>query len=327
MPKIYNWGIIGPGRIAHKFAQDLNLIPNARLHAVASRSLDRAEAFAKQYEATYAYGSYEELVQCPDLDVVYVASPHTGHCEHTLLCLEQGISVLCEKPFALNRHEVQKMVNAAQENKVFLMEAIWTRFLPATVKALALIEEGVIGEVLSVKADFGFKANFDPQGRLFNPQLGGGALLDIGIYPCFLASLLFGAPERIKAMANLGKTGVDEEIGILLQYPEGKMAHLHASLIATTKSEAFIYGEKGTIHLHTRWHETTSMSLLLNGERPQDFHFDLGSKGYLFEAQEVIHCLESGKTESDLLPLAFSQQLIKLLDDIRSEIGLIYPGD
>ncbi len=327
MSKIYNWGIIGPGRIAHKFAQDLTTLPNARLHAVASRSLERAEAFAKQYGATHAYGSYAELVDCPDLDVVYVASPHTGHCEHSLLCLNHGIAVLCEKPFALNRREVQKMVQTAQDKKVFLMEAIWTRFLPATLKALQLIEDGTIGEVISVKADFGFKANFDPQGRLFNPELGGGALLDIGIYPCFLATLLFGAPQQMKTLANLGQTGVDEEIGIVLQYANGKMAHLHSSLLATTKCEAFIYGEHGTIHIHTRWHEATSMSLLLNDERPQDFHFDLKGNGYGFEAEEVMRCLESGKTESDSLPLAFSQKLIKLLDDIRAEIGLVYPGD
>ncbi|GJM34770.1 MAG: oxidoreductase [Saprospiraceae bacterium] len=327
MAKTYNWGIIGPGRIAHKFAQDLALIPNARLHAVASRSLERAQAFAEQYGAKNSYDNYAEIVDCPDLDVVYVASPHTGHCEHSLLCLEKGIPVLCEKPFALNSREVQKMVHSARNHQVFLMEAIWTRFLPATIKMLEIIKDGLIGEILSVKADFGFKANFDPQSRLFNPALGGGALLDIGIYPCFLANLLLGTPTDIKAMAHLGQTGVDEETGILLYYPGNRMAHLHASLLATTKSEAFIYGEKGTIHLHTRWHEATSLSLIQDGARPQDYYFDFESNGYRFEAEEVMHCLAEGKTESELLPLDFSIQLIKLLGDIREEIGLKYPMD
>lgn len=327
MSKTYNWGVIGLGRIAHKFVQDLNLLPQANLQAVASRSGERAHEFALQYGANHHYGSYEEIVNCPDLDVVYIATPHTGHHEATLLCLEAGIPVLCEKPFAMNRREVQEMVDAARRNEVFLMEAIWTRFMPTIERALELIQAGQIGRVTSVKADFGFKGNFDPQGRLFNPALGGGALLDIGIYPVFLALLVLGKPDRMKALATLGETGVDEEIGMLFHYQSGRMAHLHATIRTNTKTEAFIYGDAGVIHIETRWHEPSTMHLWRFGERPQTFRFAYRGKGYEYEAEEVMRCLEAGKLESEKLPLSFSQDLIGLLDDLRERIGLRYPSD
>jgi predicted dehydrogenase len=326
MAKTYNWGILGPGKIAHKFAQDIARIKYARVHAVASRSEERARQFAAEYGASHHYGSYEGLLECPDLDIVYIASPHTGHHEHSLLCLQAGIPVLCEKPFALNARQVREMIAAAREHNVFLMEALWTRFLPTTLKALELIREGAIGQPLSVKADFGFKAPFDPEGRLFNPALGGGALLDIGIYPVFLALLILGKPDSIKALAHLGETGVDEECGIIFQYAGGRMAHLHATLRARTKTEAFIYGEEGTIHLHTRWHEPTSMSLVSHDGRPQHFNFDSTTHGYSYEAEEAMRCLAQGLTESPLLPHRFSLDLIELLDAVRREIGLVYPG-
>lgn len=320
----FNWGVIGPGKIAHKFVQDLKATGNARLHAVASRDEDRAKAFAAQYGASHYYGGYEQIVTCPDLHAVYIATPHTGHMENTVMCLESKMPVLCEKPFAMNAREVREMIAAARRNDTFLMEALWTRFLPTTQKALEIIESGTIGEVLSVKADFGFKAEFNPEGRLFNRALGGGSLLDIGIYPAFLSLLILGKPQSIKAMANIGSTGVDEECGALLQYEGGKMAHLHSTILARTKTEAFIYGEKGTIHMHTRWHEPTSMSLLIEGERPEDFHLEMPGKGYHYEAAEVMKCLSEGKKESDLMPLSFSLDLIELLDAIREEAGVVY---
>ncbi len=326
MTKTYNWGIIGPGKIAHKFAQDISRIKYARVHAVASRSVDRARQFAEAYGAAHYFGSNEALLECPDLDIVYVASPHTSHHEHTLQCLRAGIPVLCEKPFALNARQVREMIAAAREHNAFLMEALWTRFLPTTIKALNLIKDGAIGRPLSVKADFGFKAPFEPEGRLYNPALGGGSLLDIGIYPVFLALLILGKPSKIKALAHLGQTGVDEECGITFQYEDGRMAHLHSTLRAGTKTEAFIYGEQGTIHLHTRWHEPTSMTLISSEGRPQDFRFDWHSNGYNYEAEEAMRCLAQGLTESPLMPLSFSLELIELLDAVRREIGLVYPG-
>ncbi|MCB9287829.1 MAG: Gfo/Idh/MocA family oxidoreductase [Lewinellaceae bacterium] len=327
MARTYNWGIIGPGRIAHKFAQDLDKLPNARLHAVASRSEERAKAFALQYGAPHAYGAYEEITLCPDLDVVYIATPHPGHHDNTIMCLKAGIPVLCEKPFAMNSRQVQEMVDAAHAGDTFLMEAIWTRFTPSTTKALELIGHGMIGDVLSVKADFGFRAPFDPRGRLFDKALGGGSLLDIGIYPVFLALLVMGKPADIQALAHIGPTGVDEELGVLFKYNNGQMAHLHSSIRSYTKTEAFIYGERGTIHLHTRWHEPTTLSLILEDRRPRDYRFDYHTNGYSYEAEEVMHCLDHGLKESPLLPLSFSKGLMEVLDAIREKVGLIYVED
>ena len=327
MSKIYNWGIIGPGKIAHKFAKGLSAIKNARVHGVASRSIDRAKAFAQEYKAPHFYGSYEEITDCPDLDVVYIATPHVFHCENTLMCLSKRVPVLCEKPFAMNAQEVQKMIDSATENDTFLMEALWTRFLPTTLKALEIIEEGTIGKVLSIKADFGFNAPFNPEGRLYNPNLGGGSLLDIGIYPAFLTYLLFGKPKVIKASGILSSTNIDVECAAIFEYDGAKIAQIHSSIQTRTKTEAFIYGEKGNIHIHTRWHEPSTMSLLLHGERPKDIRLDFSGNGYNYQAVEVMKCLAKGKRQSDLWPLQASLDLITMLDDIRAQIGVHYPGE
>ena len=175
------------------------------------------------------------------------------------------------------------------------MEALWSRFLPSIQKVLSLIEKGTIGEVVSMKADFGFNAIFDPNGRLFDQRLGGGSLLDVGIYPVFLSLLLLGKPSQIQAMATIGKTNVDESCGILLKYPKNKMAILHSSIVTKTATEAFIYGEKGTIRINSRWHEPTSVTLLLDGKEPKDFFFDFNSNGYHYEAEEVMRCLRKKK--------------------------------
>lgn len=324
---MFNWGIIGIGRIAHKFAQDLRQVADARLLAVASRSAERAGAFAKEYGAAHAYGSYADILDTPDLNAVYIATPHSSHCELTLMCLRQGIPVLCEKPWAMNAEEAELMVHTARERGVFLMEAIWTRFLPSTRKVLQLIKDGAIGEITGLKADFGFRSDHDPNSRLHDPHLGGGALLDIGIYPAFLALLLLGDPMRIKAMARLSPSGVDLDTGFLLQYPSGQIAHLHATLLSRTKTEAFIYGSKATLHWHTRWHEPSQFSILREGERPENFTFDYLSNGYHYEAEAVQRCLAAGQTECPELPLDFSLRLTHLLDAVRREAGIRYPGE
>ncbi|MCB0631091.1 MAG: Gfo/Idh/MocA family oxidoreductase [Lewinella sp.] len=326
MSDSFKWGIIGAGRIAGKFASDLQTLRWAQLHAVASRSSERAKTFDEEYGAAHAFGSYEEIFYS-GVEAVYVATRHPDHAAATILCLENGIPVLCEKPFAMNAGEVQQMIDTAKRNNTFLMEAIWTRFIPTTLKALELIEAGKIGEVISVKADFGFKAKKDLSGRLYNKELGGGSLLDIGIYPAFLSLLLLGKPTKILAHAAIGETDVDEEMAAILTYDNGKMAQIHSTIRADSKTEAFIYGTEGVIHIHSRWHEPTSMSLLLPEERPQDFFFDYPCIGYAYEAEEVMTCLAAGKKESEALPLSFSLDLITLLDDIRKEIGLTYTAD
>ncbi len=323
--KIIHWGIIGPGKIADKFASDLLSVPNTKLYAIASSSSERAKFFAEKHHVEHHFDSYEEMLHLPNLDVVYVATPHTFHAEHAILCLEKGIPVLCEKPFAMNLRQVQKMIDAAQRHDVFLMEAMWTRFIPAIQKTLDLIRDGEIGEIKTIHADFGFPANFDPNSRLFNPDLGGGALLDIGIYPIYLSLLLLGYPIEIKALAAFTPTNVDATTSILLQYKNQATALLNCSISAQTRTEAFIYGDKGYIQIVGRFMEATQMILKKNDEEEQVLIFPRKTFGYNFEAQEVVECLLQNKKESDLMPLSMSVKLISLLDDIRQEIGLIYP--
>jgi len=327
MSKTFNWGIIGLGRIAHKFASDLAQTPGAKLTAVASRDMDRSVEFGRQYGASHCYGNYEDIIQCPELDAVYIATPNNLHKENTLFCLSHHIPVLCEKPFSLNITEARQMVQEAQAQQTFLMEAFWTRFLPNTQKMLQLIADNQIGAVLGVKADFGFKPPFDPAGRLFNPELGGGALLDIGVYPLFLATLVLGMPVEVTAKAYLSSTGVDEDTAIILRHTNGALSHLHTTIRMGTKSEAFIYGETGTIHIHTRFHEITSMSLLREGQRPEFFQFENQVHGYTYEAQEVMRCLALGLKESPALSLEFTLSRMELLDEIRRQIGLRYPSE
>ena len=316
--KTYHWGIIGLGKIAYKFAKDLQTLPNAKLWAVASTSQSRADDFAAEYDVPNAFGRYEDLVNCPDLDVIYIATPHTGHFPCTMLCLKNKIPVLCEKPFGINAAEVAKMIQTAKENDTFLMEALWTRFLPKTIEILRLIGEDKIGKIVEIQADFGFKAKFDPESRLFKKELGGGALLDIGIYPLFLSLLLLGESTEIQASALFGETNVDESTSMILTYKAtNQVAILHSTLRATTPTEAFIYGEKGFIKIHSRFHEPYSgITLHIYEGEEQIFLFENTCIGYAYEAVEVMQCLSENKKESSILPLSFSTKLIKLLDNV-----------
>jgi predicted dehydrogenase len=328
MKKTFNWGIIGCGRIAHKFAKDIQTIPGAAIHAVATRSLANAKNFAHAYKAVHALDSFEELLRVEGLDAVYIATPHVLHAENAIMALNAKMPVLCEKPLAMNAREVTQMIAAARANNTFLMEALWTRFMPPVNKAIELIEAGKIGELNCVKADFGFAAEFKPEGRLFNPALGGGSLLDIGIYPVFLALLLFGKPEKIDARAILGTTGVDNVCGMLLKFPGEKLAILDSTITSDTGTEAFIFGSKGHIHVHSPWHKLTSLSLHLKGsDEVQQFDFEKKAIGYIYEAEEVMRCLANGEKQSETMPHAFSLLLIETLDVIRRKAGIVYPMD
>lgn len=326
MKKKFNWGIIGLGHIAHKFAEDLRSLPDARLTAVASRDLERAEDFAKVYDVPNAYGTYKEIIGCPNLDAVYIATTHPSHFANTMMCLEHNIPVLCEKPFAMNGEEARKMIGLANFQKTFLMEALWTRFLPTMEKTLLLIEDGAIGEVRTLKADFGFSAARDPKRRIFNQGLGGGALLDVGIYPVFLSLLLFGKPSSVSAEAAIGPTNVDEDCGMILKFPGQKIALLHASIVTKTNTEAFIYGDKGMIHIHSRWHEPTSLTLHKENGDTEDFFFDYDSHGYKYEIMEVNRQLQANNIQSDKMPWEFTQLLMNVLDDIRMKASIFYPA-
>jgi len=318
------WGILAPGHIAHKFAQDLAHVEGAKLMAVASRDLGRAQAFAKEYEAPYAYGSYAELADCPELDIVYIASPHVGHHAHTLLCLNAGLGVLCEKPFGMNLGQVEEMVGRAQEKKLFLMEALWSRFMPTTLKTLELVREGAIGKVLGVRADFGFKAIQDPRKRLFNKELGGGALLDIGIYPLFWSYALLGMPAKVKASAVFSDTGVDVSTGMVLTYDSDAFAFLDCTLLARTDCEAIVYGELGCIRVHSRWHNSQALTLELTDAEPRQYDFERETHGYNYEIESVGHALRAGLTENPDWSHQDSLNLMALLDQVRNEIGLEY---
>ena len=327
MSKKINWGILGAGKIAGKFATDLATLPQANLYAVASRSEEKATDFAKKFRFQKSFSSYEAMLKDPDLEVVYIATPHVFHCEHTLLCLDYKKAVLCEKPFAINAKEVQLMLAKAKANQVFLMDALWTLCLPHILKTKAIVESGQLGKLISVKADFGFRASFNPSSRLFDRNLGGGALLDIGIYPALLALFLLGKPKKITAAALMGKTNVDEECAVFLDYENGQSANLHATLLARTPVEAYIYCEKGYIHIPTRFHEHVKGITILeyDGLKENFIPFDYQVIGYQYEAKEVMRCLTEGKLESDLVPHQFSLDLITLLDEIRAQIGLVYP--
>jgi predicted dehydrogenase len=324
--KKYKWGIIGPGRIAHKFVADLLLLPNAELHAVAGSSEAKALAFAKNYDCTNAFGDAETmLAACPELDAVYVATPHVGHYEATLACLNRKVAVLCEKPLAMNATQVAEMIACAKSNDTFLMEAMWTRFLPTIRKVLEIIDLGTIGAIKTVQGDFGFYTDFNPESRLFKKSLGGGSLLDVGIYPIFLSYLLLGKPKNILAKATFTTTGVDESCAAILNYDDNKMAIIHSSVCNRTPTEGFIYGEKGMIHLHGRFHEPNpGFTLKVYDEYEKFYPFDWKSGGYDYEAAELMQCLAAGKTQSNDWSWQNSLDVMMILDSIRGEIGLVY---
>jgi predicted dehydrogenase len=325
--KIYNWGILAPGGIAHKFADDLAFLPNAKVHAVASRSLERAQNFATKYGAEYAYGSYEELISAPDLDVIYIATPHSEHYANTLMCLNASIPVLCEKAFAVNTGQLKEMVALAQNKRVFLQEAIWTRFHPAIAKVEELIKANTIGDIVHISADFGFKAGNDLSNRIFNPNLTGGSLLDIGIYPLFISKLLLGNPAEIKAVAIKTVTGVDMNCSMVLSYSSGATATLFSTVAAETDTICTIYGTKGKIFIHGRFHETKAITVTVRGELPHTIDCERLGHGYSYEAADVQRCLAENRTENNKLPLQFSLELMAIMDEIRSQIGVVYPEE
>lgn len=326
MERIYNWGIMGMGKIARKFAEDLRLLPNARLHAVASASQERANKFAEEFGVPHAYGSYESMMDCRNLDVVYVATPHSLHFTCTMLCLSNKLPVLCEKPFALNAHEAHKMIEAAGHHGVFLMEALWTFFIPGVQRALEYVGAGGIGHLHTVKADFGFKLPLDRDSRLFNKTLGGGALLDIGIYPVLLALRLLGKPDpaHIQAVATFTETDVDDTTIFTFQYPDKKIALGHATVAAHTPVEAWLLGTEGSVRLHPRWHHTQILTLTrYEGKEivEQLEHYPYQGWGYWMEAIHVQECLRDGLQESPIVPWQFTLSLAETLDAIREKIG------
>lgn len=321
----FRWGILGPGNIAAKFAAGVAALDDQEVTAVGSRTQASADRFADRFAIVRRHVGYEGLATDPNVDAIYVATPHNFHREHTLLALRNGKHVLCEKPFAINAAEAKEMVAVARRQKLFLMEAMWSRFLPILVEARTLIAAGAIGKVQMIQADFGFRASFNPASRLFDPALGGGALLDVGVYPISLAMMVLGQPDRIAAIAALGATGIDENTGILLGFPGGEVALLATTVRASTLQEVIILGDNGSIRLHSPWWVGNTLTLQRAGHDPEVIVRPYLANGYSHEASEVAECVRAGKLESDVMPLDESVRIMAVMDEIRAQLGMKYP--
>jgi len=322
----FRWGILGTGAIAHQFAIGLTSVPDAELAAVGSRSEESARRFAEERGARRAHGSYAALAADPEIDAIYVATPHVRHREDTLACLAQGKPVLCEKPFAMNLAEGKDMVAAARESGVFLMEAMWTRFLPAMVFLREQLAAGLIGEVRGLTCDFGFRADFDPKSRLFDPALGGGALLDVGVYCVALSRSIFGqAPAEITGLAHLGETGVDEESSWIFRYADGRLSSQSAAVRLDSAQEAIVHGSEGRVRVPHFWNARTL--IVERGDHRETLEPEAQGNGYNYEAEEVARCVRAGQLESALMPLDESLEILNTLDRIRDQWGLRYPAD
>ena len=327
---LIRWGILGCGRIARKFAADLALVQDAQLMALGARQIDHAREFAKEFPAPRVFGSYEELVTDPEVDVIYVATPHALHHEHTLLCLNHNKAVLCEKAFALNLRQAQEMVNRARERKVFLMEALWSKFLPQFQKMWELINSGTLGEIRNVLVDFGFIPQAPVPPRLYDPALGGGSLLDIGIYNVFLVLSVLGRPDTIEASMTPSPEGVDQQCAALFKYKNGAMAQLFSSLTSNLGTEADIGGTKNRMKLTSRFYAPTANIELYSGreETKQIIPVQKESgSGYQYEARHVGECLRKGLAESPVMTHADSLLIMETMDRIRSAAGIHYTVD
>jgi predicted dehydrogenase len=327
MNRIINWGIIGPGKIANRLASAFGKNPNAKLYAVASRDLTKAKVFAAQYNIPVCYDNYDQLADDPNINVIYIATPHTFHHEQTLLCLRKKKAVLCEKPLTINYRFAKEMVETARANKTFLMEAMWTRFFPATHKMLEIIRSGMIGEVKYLRADFGFKAPYDPQNRVFNLKLGGGAMLDVGVYPLFLSLLVLGRPSAINSFAHLNQTGADEITNAMLYYNSGSIANILSAVVSDTPKSAEFFGSLGRLTMQAPWHKAMSLTVKLNDGTEENFSLPYEGNGFEFQIEHVTDCLLNDKTESDLMALDFSLMMAEVSDEIRKQCGIKYPED
>lgn len=326
MAEKIRWGIMGTGNITHKMVEGLRALPDAEVAAVGSRAQGTAEAFGDRYGIPRRHATYEALAADPEVDVVYVASPHSRHKDNTILALRAGKAVLCEKPFAINRREAQEMVAVSRETGSFLMEAMWTRFLPAVVQARRWLREGRIGEAQVVYADFGFRTGYNEESRLFDPAFGGGGLLDVGVYAVSFASMVFGrVPDRIQGLAEIGPSGVDDVGAAVLGYPGGGLAVVSSAVRANTQQEARIVGTKGSILLPSPFWCGSRAVLAVDGAEPQSHDFPMEGNGYNYQAREVMDCMRAGKLESETMPLPESLDIMGTLDAIRAQWGVKYP--
>ena len=321
------WGILGTGRIAHAFATALMETPGATLAAVGSRNADNAAQFARQFGSPVAYGCYQALCDAPGVDIIYIGTPHPMHAANATMALHGGKAVLCEKPFSMNLREAEKVVALAREKNLFLMEAMWTRYMPALAALRRIVASGEIGTPRQLHADFGFNATLDPAHRVNNRELGGGALLDLGIYPLSIASAIMGPVTRVQAVAEMSATGVDAQTGFTLLHAGGGMSICSCSLVAKTAGELTVSGALGRVRMDAMFHCAPSLTVTpLDGAArvvPTPF---LGN-GYVHEAIEASRCVREGLLESAGMTLDETLALMRNLDTIRAQIGLRYHAD
>ena len=321
------WGILGTGKIAKRFMQAAFYVPDAQVVAVSSREQHTADQFGAQYGVPKRYGSYDALLRDPEVEIVYVATPHTLHAENTLAALQAGKHVLCEKPFTVNAQQAEAVIQAARAAGKFVMEGMWTRCFPVVREIARRIQAGELGEIRYLQADFGFRPEFNPASRLFAPELGGGALLDVGVYPVALAFLVLGAPTQIVSHATLGATGVDELCSMLFRYDNGAQAVLSASLQVEMPKQANICGTLARIHMPAPWWKPSEAYLIRNDGATEHLLHPYEGDGLQFEIRHVHDCLRQGLTESPWMPLDETLAIMRVLDTLRAQWGVRYPSD
>jgi len=329
MTNIYKWGIIGPGLISHKVMEGLKQVPNAQLYATASLTPGKAETFSKQYSASKWYTSYEELVKDPEVDIIYVATTNQLHMNNTILALNSGKPVLCEKPMGVNALQVQKMIDASKKNKLFLMEAMWSRFFPIMYKLRELLSQDIIGNIHVVAGDLsGIIPGHDPSDpsiRQFNPNCAGGGLIDCGIYPLSFACMVFGkTPNRVSGLATMTPLNVDAHSVAVVGFEGGGIASIYSGIDAKSSQEAHIYGSEGRIRIPDFIHADTLEIYHLDKEM-EKIVIPFSEPGYQFEILEVQKCIDEGYQESKIMPLNESLEIAKTLDSIRKLWNYKYP--
>jgi predicted dehydrogenase len=326
MIKKYKWGILAPGKMSAKFTKGLQLLGNVELYAVGSRDINRAKVFAEEFGFKKYYGSYEELVSDPNLEIVYIASPHSSHYEHAMLCLKHRKAVICEKAFALNSREAEGMIKEAVKQNVFLMEALWPPFQPLYRLTKELILAGEPGKIIHLNAKFSFQPPFDPADRKFNLSLGGGSLLDIGIYPVIDALYFLGVPSFVTARAAFTETGSEDSISIILGYDDARMANLYSSFRTAGGIGCDLLCENGNLYFSRGRDMSQVLKVSIHGKEDKEYSLLPEAMGYQFEAEEVMKCLDNGKIQSEVVPHSFSLDLMNILDRIRKAAGIVYPG-
>ena len=320
----FKWAIIGPGRIAERFAGGLKAIDDACLYAVASRNSERAEAFAKKFGAEIFYGSYDDLLKDANVDGVYIATPHRFHFDLAKSCLEAGIPVLCEKPLTVNAKQSQELIELSQKNNTFLMEALWTRYLPIYDVIREWLDDGEIGEVENLTSSFGFCVPKDLNDRMYNEELAGGVLLDMGVYNIAISQWVMGGnPTDFRVTGKVGPTNVDEQVAVTLKYGDYKTSQFTASIIALQNNDFFIHGKKGFIRIHAMFWDCISATLS-NFETEKTVTKRFAATGFEYETMEAMQCIRDGKIESAKMTHADTQANMELMDSIRKDIGLKY---